>query len=362
MRLGPSDLLDLSGDRVLQLFTTETERVREGIELSVYRIGRHPLRLALLICMALAMQWLVTLQCIIPLIACWLLLHRESLRRSLAAKSAADQTGRDLRQLADPLRKTRIVRGYGMEEFEQAHFESDLARYQDHVSREARGERNTRAVSRVIVATCVALLAFVLGTKVLAAPSELSPAAAIFLAMAFAALARPAEMLWELRRDRSAAALAADAIYRYLDQVPPVGQAVGAKFLQPLNRTIRFENVSYGVEGRKLLNQLSFELPAGERIAIISLEPLSGRALVNLLPRFIEPQRGRVLFDGEDIAWATLESLRAETALVTADACLAGTVRENITAGRPDAPMQQVTDAAKNGTRAPVHPSAAPGL
>lgn len=70
--------------------------------------------------------------------------------------------------------------------------------------------------------------------------------------------------------------------------------------------------------------------------------------LASLLPRFIEPQQGRVLYDGEDIAWATLESLRAETLYVTgADSPLYGTVFDNLRAGNPEISLQQATDAAK---------------
>jgi ABC-type multidrug transport system fused ATPase/permease subunit len=70
--------------------------------------------------------------------------------------------------------------------------------------------------------------------------------------------------------------------------------------------------------------------------------------LAYLLPRFIEPQSGRVLFDGEDIAWVTLESLRAESIFVGAgDPFFTGTVRENICCGNNEYPMQDATAAAK---------------
>jgi ABC-type multidrug transport system fused ATPase/permease subunit len=67
-----------------------------------------------------------------------------------------------------------------------------------------------------------------------------------------------------------------------------------------------------------------------------------------LLPRFIEPHAGRVLFDGEDSAWVTLESLRADTIYVGgSDPFFTGTVYENISCGNPKYLMQAVIDAAK---------------
>jgi ABC-type multidrug transport system fused ATPase/permease subunit len=138
-------------------------------------------------------------------------------------------------------------------------------------------------------------------------------------------------------------------VYRYLDRIPEVGQAVGARFLQPLSRLLQFEGVHYALpHGRKLLDGVDLRIPAGTSTAVISLEPLEPRALCYLLPRFIEPQSGRVLFDGEDIAWVTLESLRAETAYVGGtDPFFTGTVLENISCGSANFSLQDVTAAAK---------------
>jgi ABC-type multidrug transport system fused ATPase/permease subunit len=348
LRLGPSDLLDQAGERVLGLFTAEAERVREGIAVYVYRLSRHPIKLVLLVTMALLFSWRDTLICLVPLAACLIFAHRERKRRSDAYRLDADRARSELQILAEALRKTRLVRGYGMEEFEQRQFETYLSRFQRNAGRAAGGARVMRAIGRALLICCVAVVAFLLGARVLNDPTSLSFAAALFLAAVFACMYRPVEMLWALRGEWAAASTAADAIQRYLDRVPEVGQAVGAKFLQPLSKVLRFDDVSYAIPGgRQLLNGLDLQIPAGELVAVVSSDPLEAKALVHLLPRFIEPQRGRVLFDGEDTAWATLESLRAETIVAAADPGLTGSVRENIACGRPNITLPQITDAAK---------------
>jgi ABC-type multidrug transport system fused ATPase/permease subunit len=109
------------------------------------------------------------------------------------------------------------------------------------------------------------------------------------------------------------------------------------------------ESVTYNLpDKRKLLDKLDLQLPAGDVTAIVSLDPLEARAIAYLLPRFIEPQSGRILFDGDDIAWVTLESLRAETIYVGgADPFFTGTVYENISGGDTQFSLSDVTDAAK---------------
>ncbi|MBL8848774.1 MAG: ATP-binding cassette domain-containing protein, partial [Planctomycetaceae bacterium] len=139
-----------------------------------------------------------------------------------------------------------------------------------------------------------------------------------------------------------------DQIYRYLAEIPEVGQAVGAKFLQPVAKSIIFEAVSYRANGVDLLKNCDLRIPARTSTAIISLDPNVRRAAAYLLPRFVEPQAGRVLFDSEDTAWATLESLRAETVYVGgADPFFTGTVAENLTCGDSRFSVQEATEAAK---------------
>ena len=349
LRLGPSDLLDQAGDHVLGLFTKEAELIREAIAIYVYRLGRHPIKIALLLTLGMLVSWRDMLICLVPLAACWYLAHRAGRRRLDASRLAADQARSELRILAESLRKTRMVRGYGMEEFEQSQFESHLNRFQLNASRAAGGARILRAMGRGLIILCVTILVFLLGSRVLNAPEQLSFAAALLLAGIFACMYRPIEMLWALRRERADAATAADRIYRYLDRTPEVAQAVGAKFLQPLSKMLRFDNVAYSIPGgRVLLDGIDLQIRAGEFVAVVSLDPLESKALVNLLPRFIEPQRGRVLYDNVDTAWATLESLRAETVVVGADAGLTGSARENIACGRKNVTLQRVTEAAKS--------------
>ena len=347
LRLGPSDLTDDGPRDVLDLFTDAAEAMRAGIADGVLTLGRHPVKVALLTLLALLVSPLAAVQCALPLLACWFLLRsgrRGVAKARLVAKHRSD---RDLRLLAEGLTKSRVVRGYGMEEFESERFNTHLARYQQDLAAANRRERLTRGAGRALLVLCFAVVVFLLGAKVLA--GTLTAAQALLLLGVFGCLIDPLTSLADLHRDRHAAAVAAERIYRYLNRVPEVGQAVAAKFLQPLSREMRFENVHYrDARDRVLLDGFSARIPAGSVTAIAALDPLEARALAGLPPRFLEPQRGTVTYDGEDIAWVTLESLRAETVYVGGgDPCFTGTVRENLTGGDPDVPLSRVVEAAK---------------
>jgi ABC-type multidrug transport system fused ATPase/permease subunit len=165
---------------------------------------------------------------------------------------------------------------------------------------------------------------------------------------AFAAATPSVSTLLRLESARTGVDRSGEAIYAYINEIPEVGQAVGAKFIEPLSKTIIFESVTYRRGDREILKNLDLRIPAGQTTALVSLDPLQPRTAACLLPRFIEPQSGRVLFDSEDIAWGTLESLRAETAYVGGeDPCFNGTVLENITCGESRYAVAEATDAAK---------------
>ncbi|QDT66292.1 ABC transporter ATP-binding protein [Calycomorphotria hydatis] len=350
LRMGPSDLEGRESESVLKLFTHDATAVRDGVASYVYRLGRHPYKLALLVLVAFSVHWIVSLQCLLPLAVCWYLVHRERRRVHDAKARSDDHSIREINLVGESLQRSRLIRGFAMEDFEQQRFEASLDRYQRNATSARRQERFSQAIFRTLLVICFSLIALLLGAKVLATGGDdLTLAAALCLLAIFYCMYHPAEMLMELRRDRATAGIAADRIFRFLSRTPPVSQAVGAKFLQPLSERIHLENVTYSLPNTGvLIDGLTLTIPANKHIAFVASDPLAGRALVDLLPRFIEPTKGKITYDGEDIAWVTLESLRAETVPVSyRDTCFTGTVRENITCGRTEFSLHQVTDAAK---------------
>lgn len=351
IRMGTSDLVDARTSEVLELFTTEVETVRHGIEKWISTIFRSPLRLLVLFVLALTLNWMVTIECLLPLLACWYLIRRE--RRYLEKTQVlnADRASTDLKLLGEGIRKSRLIRGYQLEENEDNRFEKHLARYQGRLTEMERRERRTFWLSRMLSLACFSLVLFLLGARMQGlpdSPEHLTLAEGLLLLTCFAFGLKPVNSLANLRQIRVEAGHAAERIYRYLNTIPEVGQAVGAKFLQPLEKMIEFEEVEYRVGRRHLLNKLSLKIPASGTTAVVAFDSLEALTLTALLPRFIEPHSGRVLIDGEDINWATLESLRAETLMVGGkEPWYTGTILENITGGDSRYSLSQATEAAK---------------
>lgn len=116
-----------------------------------------------------------------------------------------------------------------------------------------------------------------------------------------------------------------------------------------LKGNISFENITFGYNGKKpVLRNFSLQIRAGESVAFVGTTGVGKSTLCSLLPRFYEPQAGRITIDGVDIRELTLASLRRNIGLVQQDIFLfADTVASNIAYGRPEATEAEIEQAAR---------------
>jgi ATP-binding cassette subfamily B multidrug efflux pump len=125
----------------------------------------------------------------------------------------------------------------------------------------------------------------------------------------------------------------------------------GARALEVPRGEIRFETLSFGygrTDALPVVNQLNLAIRSGERVGIVGRSGAGKSTLVNLLLRFHEPEAGRIVIDGQDIANVTQESLRAAIGMVTQDTSLLHrSIAANIRYGRTDASDEEVAAAAR---------------
>ncbi|MFP6766162.1 MAG: ABC transporter ATP-binding protein [Planctomycetaceae bacterium] len=351
LRTGISDLARDETDSVIELFTEQVERVRETIEESIVAFTRYPLRLLVLVIVLLAINWRVSFECIVPLAGCWYLICRERRHAGHDERLGKDRARQKLGLLAEGIRCSRLVRGYLMENFEQQRFCRHLQNYQDHLADVERSQTKMHWMARMLMLASFAIVLLLVGAHMLQprlAPEHVSLAEGILLLACIALGFIPVQKLVSLQGQRAAAREVAARIYQYLNTIPEVGQAVGAKFLDPLQKTIEFQNVHWKTGSQKILNGLNLKVPAGGSSAVVAFESIEADTLVALLPRFIEPHEGRIKFDEEDTAWVTLESLRAEVLVVDPEeAEFTGTVFENLSGGEPQYSLPAVMEAAR---------------
>ncbi|MCG9695794.1 ABC transporter ATP-binding protein/permease [Shewanella sp. Isolate11] len=139
-----------------------------------------------------------------------------------------------------------------------------------------------------------------------------------------------------------------ERMFSLLERVPKIQDKQGA--LRPvINRGgLRFENVHFNYDGRAILNDVSFELLPGKKVAIVGDSGAGKSTIVKLLFRFYEAQQGKIFIDDHDITSLTQDALRQAIAIVPQDTVLFNdTLLENIRYGSPHASDEQVKQAIK---------------
>ena len=351
LRIGPGDLDGSTTTHIHELFTRDVDAVSTSVIEILRCRGRDPVLAVGLFVVALAVDWVLALQCLLlpAAVGAWLVLRDRAAQRNfrLLRHERTHDTGHPLLNL---LSRVRLACGFGTETDDRVEFDQQLATEDRGTARQFRRFTLGRLNRQILMTAIIASVLFLVIRRITTPVTGLSLSTASVLIVAVLGLLQSLDRLRGLQDTGRQAGTSAGRIYAYIDRIPPVSQAVGARFLQPLTGELSFESVSWQPDGSpSLLDRLDLEIPAGDVTALVSLDAREARAVAWLLPRFIDPHAGRVLCDGVDIAHATLESLRAETLFVSANGdCFAGTVLENLGCGHSDQGLSEVTDAAKS--------------
>ncbi len=138
-------------------------------------------------------------------------------------------------------------------------------------------------------------------------------------------------------------------IFALIEEEPQVPDRENALSLGEADGRVALEHVSFSyVPDRKLITDFNLSVLAGQRVAIVGPTGCGKTTVINLLMRFYDVQSGRICVDGADIREVTRGSLRANYGMVLQETWLkAGTIRENIAMGKPEASEEEIIEAAK---------------
>ena len=165
----------------------------------------------------------------------------------------------------------------------------------------------------------------------------------------FLSLYAPLNILGWAWREIKQGAVDLEKLYGLLGMKPEVADKPDAVELMTPNGSVAFEGVGFTHDARAVgVQDISFDLPAGKKIAFVGTSGAGKSTLLKLLFRFYDVLSGRVLVDGKDVRDLTQESLRQALGLVPQDVVLFNeTIKSNISYAKPEATMEQLRDAAR---------------
>jgi ATP-binding cassette subfamily B protein len=247
----------------------------------------------------------------------------------------------------DSLLNYETVKYFNNEEYEARRYDENLRSYEQAAVTSETSLGLLNIGQSLIIAAAVTVLMVLAGEGV--AAGSLSLGDLVLINALLIQLYIPLNFLGMVYREIKQALIDMDRMFRLLDENREIEDRPGAGPLPQGGAIIRFDRVNFSYDGRRqILRDLSFEVPAGGKVAVVGASGAGKSTLARLLYRFYDVNGGAVMVNGVDIRDATQSSLRAAIGIVPQDTVLFNdTIYYNIRYGRPDATSEEVIAAAQ---------------
>ena len=339
-------------------FTLDIETLAGGMKTIFGKVVAEPLKAIACIAVAAWINWQLTLMCLILVPFALLVLTRFGRTMKRATRRLLEGMSGMYKILQEVFQGIRIVKAFAREPRERRRFHKATRDCYHRGMWVVTLDALTSPVIEMMTVVAVAIV-FLLGaylvlekpTSILGIPISDQPLESETLLQLYALLAAAADPVRRLSnvytRIQSGFA-AADRIFNYMDQEPKIQTNSAAPVLERHHLDIEFRNVCFSyAPGQVLLEGIDLHIKQGEIVAFVGKNGCGKTSLLNLLPRFYDPDHGSILIDGVDIRGVNLRSLRKQIAIVTQDMFLFDdTVFNNIAYAHPNATREQVEAAA----------------
>jgi ABC-type multidrug transport system fused ATPase/permease subunit len=347
-RLGSLTLSSHRRSEPAEIFIEQVDKLHKGLYSRLTISIREPVKIAALLVLALLVNPWLALAAIFAAGLVWIVSRQVAAALRRRGRSGARNAAKQLSLLEESLRMIRLVKGYLMDLFNQSRVERQLSEYSRAQMARFRGELAYRTLVVFLGTIAGAGLLYFAGLQILT--ERLEVCGLIVLVTAIGSIYYPLDRWLAQRRLMQQAAESAAFIFEFLDRRGEVGQVVGAEFLKGMTQQIEFDHVTLRdpTNGGKILDDVTLTIPARKKVAFVGLDSVERQAIASLLTRFVDPTIGEIRFDGKNIRWVTLDSLRMQTALVMRDQYVYNdTVMNNIGCGEPSFSLPQIVEAAK---------------
>ena len=249
--------------------------------------------------------------------------------------------------LQETISGIRVVKAFVMEKFEIRKFTDTTRDYFKTMVRLTRVGSLAPPLTEVLGVFAAALLLWFAGREILS--GTLDPSRFFLFLFAMLSLMQPIRTISHLNIDIQQGLAAGKRIFEVLDTKPRIKTDPEAVKKDSLEKNVAFANVSFSYDGNKeVLSNISFEVEAGEVVALVGPSGAGKSTSMDLLPRFYDPTKGGINLDGIDLKRIDLGSLRKLMGIVTQETILFNdSVWNNIAYGHEQASEERVYEAAR---------------
>jgi len=339
------------GTRTGQLIshvTNDVMIVRDSLDQVFNRAIRDPLLVLIYIAFMFIISWKLLLITVLILPITFLLMYIIG-RKIRKYSTSAQERMADLNTvLEENISNIRIVKGFNTDDFEIGKFTKQAVNYFQSLLKIARFRICSTPINELLGTIAVVTILWFGGQQVLSG-NGISASDFMLYAFAMFSLSAHVKSLFLLHIKVQEGMAAVERIFSVLDKSIDIKDSENPVSLPEFKGEIRFENISFSYkDSKEVLTDINFTAKRGELIAIVGPSGAGKSTLCDLVPRFYDPQKGRILIDKVDLREIKLASLRKLLGIVTQETMLFNdTILNNITYGLGEVSSERVTEAIK---------------
>jgi len=333
---------------IISKIASDVQVVQFSVTATLQVVFKDPVQLIVFMVMLFLISVKLTLWSLLVVPVSAFIISRIVKRLKAQAIAAQESYGNMISYLDESLSGVKIIKAFNATDFIKQRFHSENKRYSKIMRSMAKRQQSASPVSEILAVTMISFIVLYGGYLILNKRSDLNGVQFIAYVAIFSQIMRPAKSISDSFSNIHSGLAAGERVLALIDEKPMINDAPDATDIKEFNEGIHLNNVSFSYPGREVLKNITLTVPKGKTVALVGPSGGGKSTLMDLLPRFIEPQSGEVLIDDKNIQTVTMHSLRSLMGVVNQESILFNdSIFNNIAFGKANVTQEEVEAAAR---------------